>query len=73
MVASVANISKTSISALKSADGTLVVDPYLQANLLANVFTTNSTLHVPDGIKPPSIPNSGSKMNSVTITEETVT
>ena len=31
MVASVANTSKTSISALKSADGTLVVDPYLQA------------------------------------------
>ena len=73
MVASISNISKTSILALKSADSILVVDPYSQAHLLANVSTTNSTLPVPDGIKPPSIPYCGCKMNSVrTITEETV-
>ena len=72
MVASVANISKTSISALKCGDGPLVVNPYLQANLLANVFTSNSTLVVPDGVTPPSIPYCGSKMDSVNISEEIV-
>ena len=48
------------------------MDPYLQADLLANVFTSNSTLVVPDGVTPPSIPCCGFKIDSVNISEEIV-